>query len=190
MKSNFVLLILTCLLYSPTTFAQSKLGYIDFQYIVSQVQAAQDVQLELQRLSNEWAQHMDAVKDSITLLEKDLETLSLTLTQSTRDILEKSIRDKKQDLATYQEQKFSPISGELYKKQQELLQPLIDKVKKAVDNVRLKEKYDVIFDISAGNPVSIDKKYDLTALVIEELVSVGLTVKSQSPGDGTERKSP
>lgn len=173
--SSWFLLLATVL---PVA-AQEKLGYIDFQYIVSQLQAAQDVQSELQMLSGEWTSQIDRMRDSVILLEKDLETMSLTLTKSTRDMLEKKIQESKQKVTSFQEQKFSPISGELYKKQQELLQPLIDKVKKAIDNVRIREKYAVIFDISAGNPVSIDKKFDLTTYVIDELPAVGLTIKGQ-----------
>lgn len=181
MKTSYCLII-TILLLLARAFpaaAQEKLGYVDFQYIISQLQSTQDVQAELQRLSQEWSTRLDQMKDSIDLLQKDLETMSLTLTKTTRDMLEKNIREGHQKAAAYQEQKFSPVSGELYKKQQELLQPIIDKVKKAIDNVRLREKYAVVFDISAGNPVSIDKKFDLTSDVIDELPAVGLTLKGQ-----------
>jgi len=106
-------------------------------------------------------------------------------------VLEKNIADAKQKILVYREQKFSPVTGELYKKQQELLQPILDKVKRAIDNVRLKEKYDVVFDISTGNPVSIDKRLDLTLLVLEELPSVGLTVAQvEGQGTGTNLKTP
>jgi outer membrane protein len=165
------------------TQAQSKIGYIDFQYLVSQVKSADDVQVELQKSASAWTMQIEAMKDSVANMEKDLETLSITLTKSSRDILVKRIGDEKQKIAIFQEQKFSPVSGELYKKQQELLQPIIDKIKKAIDNMRTKEKYDVIFDISVGNPVSIDKKFDLTLLVMDELTAVGLTVKDQGAGE-------
>lgn len=160
--------------------AQSKMGYVDFQYLISQLQATQDIQAELERLSREWTQQIDAMKDTIENLEKELETISIALSKSSRDILIRNIEERKQKLTAFREQKFSPVSGELYRKQQELLQPLIDKIKKSIDNVRLKQKYDVIFDISAGNPVSIDRKYDLTTVVIEEFTTQGLTLKGQS----------
>lgn len=160
--------------------AQSKMGYVDFQYLISQLQAAQDIQAELERLSRDWTQQIDAMQDTIENLEKELETISIALSKTSRDMLVKNIEDRKQKLTVFREQKFSPVSGELYRKQQELLQPLIDKIKKSIDNVRLKQKFDVIFDISAGNPVSIDRKFDLTTLVIEEFSTQGLTLKGQS----------
>lgn len=164
----------------PHSYAQGKIAYIDFQYIMSQLKSAEDVQIEIQKLATDWTNEIEAMTDTLNSLEKDMETVSLTLTKTGRDLLEKRISDKRQKIAALQEQKFSPVTGELYKKQQELLQPLIDKVRRAIDNVRLREKYDVIFDISAGNPVSIEKKYDVTILAIDELSAVGLTVKEQA----------
>lgn len=168
------------LMFAGTTAAQSgKIGYVDFQYLVSQVKTADDIQLELQKLAADWNRQLEIMQDTVAMMEKDMETLSITLTKSSRDMLQKNINDRKQKIASFQEQKFSPIKGELYKKQQELLQPMVDKIRKAIDNVRIREKYDVLFDISAGNPVSIDKRFDVTGFVIEELSAVGLIVKAQ-----------
>ncbi|GEM_PF-993162 len=186
---RLVLLIsLTGVLIASGSLHSQKIGYIDFQYLVTQVQAAQDIQTELQRLSAEWTREMEAMQDTIESLEKDLESVSLALSKSGRDMLIQNIEERRQKMRTYREQRFSPVSGDLYKKQQELLQPLIDKIKKAVDNVRMKQKYDVIFDISTGNPVSIDKRLDLTALILEEFSSVGLTLKGQAVQGGKSKE--
>ncbi|NUM81576.1 OmpH family outer membrane protein [bacterium] len=189
-------IIALSLTLAGTTTAQSgKIGYVDFQYLVSQVKTADDIQLELQKLAADWNQQLETMQDTVAMMEKDIETLSITLTKSSRDMLQKNIDERKQKITVFQEQKFSPIKGELYKKQQELIQPMIDKIKKAIDNVRIREKYDVLFDISAGNPVSIDKRFDVTGLVIEELSSVGLLIKEQQASDtesvkqDTRRKS-
>lgn len=174
---NVRILFLT-LLTSVPVLPQGKIGYVDFQYILSQVQSAADVQKELQRLAAEWTDDIESLQDSLAVMEKDMETISLALSKASRDMLEKNITERKQQIAALREKRFSPVNGDLYKKQQELLQPVIDKIKKAIDNVRIRQKYDVLFDISAGNPVSIDKKFDLTVDVIDELPAVGLTVQA------------
>lgn len=172
--------------FSP---AQTRLGFVDFQYVVSQVKSSADIQIELQKLAAQWTDQITAMRDSVSALEKEMETISITLTKTGRDVIEKRIKDGKQQINAFQEQKFSPVNGELYKKQQELLQPLVDKIRKGIDNVRIREKYDVIFDISAGNPVSIDKKYDVTPLVLQELTGLGLSVLQQTSQAGTELPS-
>ncbi|MCK6544002.1 OmpH family outer membrane protein [bacterium] len=177
--------------YIGDVYAQGKMGYVDFQYLITQIQSVQDVQTELEKLSRDWTDRLSAMEDSVALIEKDYEALSITLTKSGKNVLEKNIADAKQKILVYREQKFSPVTGELYKKQQELLQPILDKVKRAIDNVRLKEKYDVVFDISTGNPVSIDKRFDLTLLVLEELPAVGLTtVQIEGRGTDSNLKAP
>ncbi len=191
MKYFHLLYFLFALFYytgQQPVYAQ-KMGYVDFQYLISQIQATQDIQAELERLSRQWTQQIDAMKDTIENLEKELETISIALSKSSRDMLVKNIEERKQKLIVFQEQKFSPVNGDLYKKQQELLQPLIDKIKKSIDNVRVKQKFDVIFDISVGNPVSIDRKFDLTAIVIEEFSSQGLTIKGQTRQKTTDQDS-
>lgn len=182
MKTVIFFLALWVIGAETHTHAQNKISYIDFQYIMSQLKSAEDVQIEIQKLASDWTAEIEAMTDTLNMLEKDIETVSLTLSKSGREILEKRISDRRQMITAFQEQKFSPVTGELYKKQQELLQPLIDRVRRAIDNVRLREKIDVIFDVSAGNPVSIDRKLDVTILVIDELSSVGLTVKQQAVG--------
>lgn len=190
MKKIIFIFFVWIIAFHPQSYAQGKIAYVDFQYIISQTKSAEDVQIEIQKLATDWTSEIDAMTDTLTELEKDIETVSLTLSKSGREILEKRISDKRQQIAALQEQKFSPVTGELYKKQQELLQPLIDKVRRAIDNVRIREKFDVIFDISAGNPVSIDKKYDVTLLVIDELSAVGLTVKEQVVSSDTRSNIP
>ncbi len=187
--SWYLILLIALVCFAPEPTHAQKTGYVDFQYLISQVQATQDIQAELERLSRQWTQQIDNMKDTIENLEKELETISIALSKTSRDMLVKNIGERKQKLTLFQEQKFSPVSGDLYKKQQELLQPLIDKIKKSIDNVRLKQKYDVIFDISAGNPVSIDRKYDLTTMVIEEFSSQGLTLKGQSGQQKTDQST-
>lgn len=183
--------ILSFFFLKPSLTAQSKIAYVDFQYLISQLQAAQDIQTELERLSREWTAQLDAMRDTINNLENELESVSLALSKTGREMLAKNIAERKQKLIAFQEQKFSPVNGELYRRQQELLQPLMDKIRKAIDNVRIKQKYDVVFDISTGNPVSIDRRMDLTALVLEEFSVQGLTLKGQATQkqSGDEKKS-
>lgn len=189
MKRFLIIIIISFVLVTGQNAKAQKMGYVDFQYLISQVQATQDIQAELERLSRQWTQQIDAMRDTIDDLQKELETISIALSKSSRDMLVKNIEDRKQKLNVFQEQKFSPVSGDLYKKQQELLQPLIDKIKKSIDIVRIRQKYDAIFDISAGNPVSIDRKLDLTATVIEEFSSQGLTLKGQAGQQKTDQST-
>ncbi|HNI10912.1 MAG TPA: OmpH family outer membrane protein, partial [bacterium] len=121
--------------YMGDVCAQGKIGYVDFQYLITQIQSVHDVQTELEKLSRDWTDRLSAMEDSVALIEKDYEALSITLTKSGKNVLEKNIADAKQKILVYREQKFSPVTGELYKKQQELLQPILDKVKRAIDNV-------------------------------------------------------
>lgn len=189
MKHFLIIIIIFFVFVTGQNANAQKMGYVDFQYLISQVQATQDIQAELERLSRQWTQQIDAMRDTIDDLQKELETISIALSKTSRDMLVKNIEDRKQKLNVFQEQKFSPVSGDLYKKQQELLQPLIDKIKKSIDIVRIRQKYDVIFDISAGNPVSIDRKLDLTAIIIEEFSSQGLTLKGQAGQQKTDQSS-
>ncbi len=71
-------------------------------------------------------------------------------------------------------------NGEFFRKQEEIMKPVYEKINAAIKKVGEEERFDYIFDIVAGNIVyaSPDQE-DLTDLVVEELEK-GLESSSKS----------
>lgn len=192
MRKSIVFLFVFCLgsLCGSSAFAQ-KLGYVDFEFIVESLNATKDVQKQLQSLADDWEKQLELMQDTLGDMSQDFENLSIAVSQKTREGLKKNIQDMQFKIYQFQEQKFSPASGEIYIKQNELMQPLIDKVRKIVEEVRLDLTYVAIFDVSLGGIVAFDKTQDLTDQVLDRLNEQGLTsggVKELGTGkDGDEK---
>ena len=70
----------------------------------------------------------------------------------------------------FQKKKFG-VNGELFLKRQELIEPIQDKIYKAIKEVADKGNYSFIFDSSAttSNILYADQKYDKSDLVLRKL---------------------
>ena len=141
-------------------FVQSdriRMEYEDFKEAESQLQ------LEFQKVQFEY-QEMLSQLDS---LKETYETQRLMSSPEWRREKEQDISDSERRIQEFQAKKVGP-EGELYQKQTKMEFELLSKVKKAVDNVAISNKYDFIFDGSVsllyGKPT-----YDVTDDVLYEL---------------------
>jgi len=86
-------------------------------------------------------------------------------------------------LQKFQRDKFDPNSGEVLKKQAELVQPIYDKINAVIKKIGDDEKFDYIFDTATGGILHAGADQpDLTDRVLEEL-NKGQSVKAESAKD-------
>src|SRR5690606_37231904 len=77
--------------------------------------------------------------------------------------------DKERELAAFQQQKFG-VNGDLFKKRQELIQPIQDRIFDAIQKVATDNALDFIFDkAGAVTMLYTNPKYDRSDDVLEEL---------------------
>ncbi len=95
--------------------------------------------------------------------ERQAVLLSPTQRQDKRNEL-----DKKRQAA---EQRASELQQKAAARQQELLQPIQDRVNTVIDGIRAEGNYGIIFDVSAPGSgiVAVDRSLDITDRVIERL---------------------
>ena len=74
-----------------------------------------------------------------------------------------------QELEGYQNKYFGP-EGEFYKMQNELLEPIMQEINKAIQNVAIKEGFDYVLDVTTQQGVvyALDS-YNITEQVMTEL---------------------
>ena len=66
-------------------------------------------------------------------------------------------------------EKFGPNGGEIYRIQNQLLQPILSKIDAAIQKIGKEKGYDYIMDAVSGALVYALPPHDLTDQVIEEL---------------------
>ena len=144
------------------------MGFIDSQRILQSFQEFLDARNKLEEIRSKYETEYQTKYSEFESMQKDVESQSLLLSEEKRKEKARILQEKAMELEKYRYDKLGP-EGELYKKNIELTQPIIDKVNKVIQQIGKEEEYDFIFDASSGALVHALPKYDLTEKVLEQL---------------------
>ena len=140
--------------------AAAKFGYVDTDYILSQIPEYKAAQSELDKTSVQWQKEIDAKYAEVDKLYKAYQADAILLTEDMKKKRENEIINREKEVKDLQKQRFG-VDGELFKKRQELVKPLQDKVYNAIKAVA--EKAGIGFILDKSGQVSIlyaSAKYD------------------------------
>lgn len=149
--------------------AQIKIGYIDSQKILANFKDALDVQKQLDAKSQEWTRQLQDMQAQANSMQEQLESQSLLLSQEKKDEKLRDIQELALKFQKFREEKWGQ-NGAAFKLQQDLMQPVFDKIQAEIDKIGKTDKYDFVFDGVAGNIVyASPDQDDLTDRILEEL---------------------
>ena len=187
MKKYILALMLTAGLFAALPASAQKYAYIDSQYILDNISEYKAAMQQLDQLSIAWQKEIEAKYAVIDKLYKDYQAEQILLTEEMRRKREQEITTKEKEVKEFQKQKFG-YEGELFKKKQELVKPIQDKIYNAVKKMATDQSYAVIFDKSSDLVMLYtNPKYDKSD---EVLASMGYKAGNKSdggskPGAGT-----
>ncbi len=156
---KIVSILCLVLLVSFTSRAQ-KIGFIDTDYILGSIPEYKAAQAEIDKLSVDWQKEIEAKYTEIDKLYKAYQADAILLTDDMKKKRENEIVNKEKEVKELQKQRFG-VDGELFKKRQELVKPIQDKVYNAVKSVAEKNGLAIILD-KAGQVAILyaNPKYD------------------------------
>lgn len=179
-KLVFTLVIATLCMLSASA---QRYAYVDTEYILKNLASYDDAQKELDRLSKQWQNEIEQRYESIDRLYKAYQAEKVLLTEEMRQEREDEIVRKEQDAKDYQRTKFG-VDGDLFKKRQELIQPIQDEIYDAIKEVAQGGGFSVIFDkANQSNILYADPRYDKSDRVLSRL---GISSKDRSDGDSDD----
>lgn len=155
-----VVSILALVVLTVFTVKAQKIGYVDTDYILTSIPEYKAAQSEIDKLSVDWQKEVEAKYTEIDKLYKAYQADAILLTDDMKKKRENEIINKEKEVKELQKQRFG-VDGELFKKRQELVKPLQDKIYNAVKAVAERGGLAIILD-KAGQ-VSIlfaNPKYD------------------------------
>lgn len=132
--------IASCFVASAQKFA-----YVDTEYILGQIPEYKSAQAELDKISVQWQKEIEAKYAEIDKMYKAYQAEQILLTEDMKKKREGDIVAKEKEAKDLQKLRFG-VDGELFKKRQELVKPIQDKVYNAVKSVAEKGGYSIIFD--------------------------------------------
>ncbi len=167
MKIKSFLVIVALALFSYGANAQ-KIAVIDIQKVLDAMPDYRVANENLDKLSNKWRQDIAQEYDKIKGMYNKYQAEQVLLSEEAKKQREEEIVAKEKDVRDMQKAKFGP-EGELFKKRQELVKPIQDKVYAAIDRFANAKGYDFVFDKgSATGMIFANPAFEKTDDVIKE----------------------
>ena len=142
-----------------------RIGYINSQEILATSSEAAAAQQQFDQEMQRFQAEVQQLEDEITGMQQRLQQQQLTLSPEARANREQQIQMK---LTEYQTR-----TGELQQlaqqRQQELVQPVMDRITAIIETMREEGQYSLILDVAAGSIISADSTLDLTPEVIRRI---------------------
>ena len=146
-----------------------KYAVIDTRYILEKIPDYANAQKELDMIAANWQKEIDAMQSELDKMYKDYEAEQVMLSEDLRKKREDQLFVKEKTLRDLQRQSFGFV-GDLFKKRQQLIKPVQDKVFNAVQKLAVQRGYEFILDKSEGITVIFaDPKLDKSEDVLREL---------------------
>lgn len=166
---KYIGVLLVALVGMISAASAQKFCYVDTDYILAQSSEYQQAQDELNKLSIQWQKEVEAKYAEIDRMYKNFQQEKILMTEEMRIKREAEIVQKEKEAKEYQKSKFG-VDGELFKKRQELVKPIQDKVYNAVKEMAEKGGYAIVFDKASDiTMLYTNPKYDKSDEVLEIL---------------------
>jgi outer membrane protein len=192
MKRIALSILALFVLLGPAALFAQKYAYVDTQYILDNISEYKASLQQLDQLSVNWQKEIEAKYANIDKLYKDYQAEQILLTDDMKKKREAEITTKEKEVKEFQKQKFG-YEGELFKKKQELIKPIQDKIYNAVKKMATDQSYAVIFDKSSdlimlyANP-KYDKSDEILSALGYKAGTKSNETKTPVPG-GTPQKN-
>lgn len=158
-----------CLLsLSLATHAQ-RYAIVDTKYILEKMPEYKQAQQKLDQFSTQWQKEIDDKQGALDKMYKDYESEQVMLSEELRKKREDEIFMREKEVRELQRKRFG-FEGDLFKRRQELVKPVQDRVYNAIQKIAVARIYDFILDKSEGITVIFaDPKLDKSEDVLKEL---------------------
>ena len=141
-----VLVVIVALVIAAPTFAQQKFGHIDSAALLELMPEKAKAEKELEAFAKEFQTALEA-------MAKEYEGKVASFQQTEKDMIPTVRNTKVTEISELERriQEFqTQAQEEIGKKEQDVLTPIIEKARKAIDEVAVAKNYTYIFDNSQG----------------------------------------
>ena len=169
-KRSIIIIILSI----PNIVFSQKFGYVNSEFILTNMKEYKIVLDEIELLSKAWEKEISDMYIDIEKKEIELKTEQILLTKDMYDSKRENLDEEWKTIRDYQNKVFG-FEGLYFLKKKELIEPIQDIIFESIERVAKKNRLQIVFDKSSEpillytNPI-----HDYTDYVLEDL---GLTEK-------------
>jgi len=162
-------LALVTLLSAASQVSAQRIAFVNTKYILDQMPEYSAAQKELDKVSKQWQDEIDERHVQIKRMRESYNAEAILLTEEMKRSRLQEVDSREREARDLQRRRFGP-NGDLFKKRQELIQPIQDRVYTAVKEVA-GTSYVAIFDVGgqSSNLLFASEKYDKSDSVLRKL---------------------
>jgi outer membrane protein len=165
---KLILSVIATTVLALSMYAQ-RYAIIDTKYILDKIPDYKEAQKKLDLSSEQWQKEIEAKQAALDAMYRNFEAEQVMLSESLRKKREDELFNKEKELRDLQKRRFG-FEGDLFRRRQELIKPIQDKVYNAIQKLAVERQYDFILDKSEGITVIFaDPKLDKSDDVLKVL---------------------
>jgi outer membrane protein len=167
MKTIKITILMCVVALSTTAMAQkgTKVGHINSNELLTAMPERTAVQKELEEYANELKVTLDVMRKEYEAKVGEFQSKQDVMTDVIKETKIKEITDLEKRITEFQQ----TAEADLQKKEQTLLQPIIDKAKTAINDVAKENGYTYVLDSSVGVVLYSVDSDDILAKVKKKL---------------------
>ncbi|MBC8315325.1 MAG: OmpH family outer membrane protein [Bacteroidetes bacterium] len=181
-----IVLVIAGLIVITAALQAQKVAYVDTRYILDNIPEYAEAQAQIDELSIQWQKDIEEKFAEVEKMYQDYQAQSVLLPEDMKTKKEKEIIDLEREAKNFQRKYFGK-DGELFKKRQELVKPIQEKIYNAIQTIAEDYNYGVIFDKAGSLTIMYaNPKYDISDDVLDQLgAAMGSRTRNQSSGGKT-----
>ena len=168
MKKAYLILAILAISLGLQAQTPVKLGHLNTQELLQMMPERADAEAKLNTLSTQLEQRLKVLSTEYQNKIQGFQALAPETPESTVQDMRGEIMELEKRITDFR----TNAQNDLVKKEEELVQPMIEKLQKAIDEVGAENGFTYIFDLSTGSVV-YQNSDDITALVKTKLGITG-----------------
>ena len=170
MKTFILPVVALMLLIGLSANAQQKIGFVNSTKIFQEIPEAQEAQKKIDAITKPYQDSLSSMEKTLQAKIEDYQKRESLLNEAAKKTAQQEFADLKRK---YDEFRFENFGGEgvIAKQTDKIINPLKEKILRAIEQVAKQEKYTFVFDQTENVRVLLygDSREDLTNRVIDKL---------------------
>jgi len=163
-----VLVGLAILFMAATTYSSDKFGYVDMEYVLKNIPAYETAQNQIEEFEKQWKSEITKKRTEIKEMYQKYDNERALLSDEMRRKREDEIINKEKETKELAKKHFGD-KGDLFKKRQELIEPILDNVKTTINELGKEGNYQEIKDIASSGILYYNTADDVSDVVLSKL---------------------
>lgn len=152
-----------------TQINAQRIAIVDITRVLEELPDYKTAQAELDKVAADWRQEIAIEYDQIKAMYNKFQAEQVLLSEDAKRIKEEEIMEREKLVRELQRDKFGP-EGQLFRKRQDLVQPIQERVYAAIQQYAEDRGFDFIFDKGGqGGLIFSNAEYDKTDDIIRVL---------------------